>query len=141
MSFDPISGLLDIGGKLIDRIIPDPAAKAAANLELLKLAQTGELAQLSADTDLAKGQIGVNAVEAGSASAFVAGWRPFIGWTCGAGLAFQFVLAPLGTWAAALMGHPIPVPSLDTQTLMTLLLGMLGLGGMRTVEKIGKVAR
>ncbi len=141
MSFDPISALLGVGGKLIDRVLPDPAAKAAANLELLKLAQTGELAQLTADTDLAKGQLAVNQAEAASGSVFVGGWRPFIGWICGTGLGLQFIGGPLLTWATALYGNPVPVPELDTNTLMTLLLGMLGLGGMRTAEKIKGVAR
>jgi hypothetical protein len=141
MGIDPISTILGVGGKLIDRILPDQAAKAAANLELLKLAQNGELAALAADTDLAKGQLGVNQAEASHRSMFVAGWRPFIGWVCGSGLAFQFVIGPLATWIAALCGHPIAVPALDMSTLTTLLLGMLGLGGMRTFEKVAKVAR
>lgn len=142
MSFDPITAAIDLGGKLIDRIIPDPAQKAAAQLELLKLAQTGELAQLTAETDLAKGQIAVNQAEAANASPFVSGWRPFIGWICGVGLGFQFVVAPVATWASGTWAaHPIPMPTLDTNTLMTLLLGMLGLGGMRTYEKISGVAK
>ena len=140
MAFDPITGLLGIGGKLVDKLIPDPAAKAAANLELLKLAQTGDLAALAAETDLAKGQLAVNQAEAASGNGFVGGWRPFIGWVCGTGLAFQFLVAPLGTWGAALAGHPVAVPDLDMSTLSTLLIGMLGLGGMRTLEKIQGVA-
>lgn len=136
MSFDPISAAMDLGGKLIERLIPDPAAKAQAALELLRLQQSGELAQLTADTDLAKGQLAVNQAEAGNPSVFVSGWRPFIGWVCGSGLAYQFVFSPLLTWAAALVGHPVATPTLDMSTLLTLLLGMLGLGGMRTMEKL-----
>lgn len=140
MSFDPFTALLDLGGKVIDRVIPDPAAKAAANLELLKLAQNGELAQLTADTDLAKGQLTVDQAEAANGATFVSGWRPFIGWVCGAGLGFQFLAGPLLTWSAALVGRPVMVPQLDLSTLLTLLTGMLGLGGMRTLEKLNGVA-
>ena len=134
---DTVVGTL---GKVIDRVLPDPAARDAANLALLQLNQTGELAQLTADTDLGKGQLAVDAAEASSTSPFVSGWRPFIGWVCGAGLAYQFVIAPVMSWAAALFGHAIAMPVLDLSTLLTLLLGMLGLGGLRTVEKINKVA-
>lgn len=136
MSLDPISAALDIGSQLITRLFPDPAQQSEARLKLLELQQSGVLAQLTADTDLAKGQIAVDQVEAASPNMFVAGWRPFIGWVCGAGLAYQFVAAPLLSWGVALIGHPITAPSLDMGTLVTLLFGMLGLGGMRTAEVI-----
>lgn len=135
-----LTALFDIAGKLFDRLIPDPAAKAAAQMELLKMQQSGELAALAAETDLAKGQLDVNKAEASSGSLFVAGWRPAVGWVCVASLAYQFVLRPLGTFAAAYFNHPIPaLPGLD-ETLWQLLFGMLGLGGLRTVEKIRGVA-
>lgn len=127
-------------GKVLDRLIPDPAAKAQAQLDLLKMQQSGELAQLAADTDLAKGQTDVNKQEAASTNTFVSGWRPFIGWVCGLGMASQFVIGPLFTWGATLYGHPTAFPVLDMGTLLTLLFGMLGLGSMRTVEKINGVA-
>ncbi|HEY4031990.1 MAG TPA: 3TM-type holin [Caulobacteraceae bacterium] len=139
MSFDPITAAMDLGGKLIDRLIPDPAQKQAAALELLKLQQSGELAQLTADTDLAKGQLGVNQAEAANANAFVSGWRPAVGWVCVMGLFYVFVFKPVASpWAAKFMG--MPLEALDMGTLGTLLFGMLGLGGMRTVEKINGVA-
>lgn len=131
---------LSIGGKLIDRLWPDPAQRDAAKLELLKMQQSGELAQLAADTDLAKGQLAVNAAEASSGSVFTSGWRPFIGWICGAGLGFQFIVSPLATFTAGLFGKVIVFPPLDMGTLLTLLLGMLGLGSMRTIEKMKGVA-
>ena len=90
MAFDPISAVLEIGGKLIDKLIPDPVAKAQAQLELVKLQQSGELAVLTADTQLATGQLEVNKIEAASSNIFVSGWRPFIGWICGVGLGTQF---------------------------------------------------
>lgn len=127
--------------KIIDKIIPDPQAKAVALLELEKLRQSGELAQLNADLQQALAQSDVNKAEAASASVFVSGWRPFVGWMCGCGLGFQIVVAPLAEWAANLAGHPVAFPPLDTSVLGTMLMGMLGLGGMRTYEKISGVAR
>jgi hypothetical protein len=133
MSLDPISALLDVGSKVIDRVWPDPAQAASAKLELMKLQQSGELAQIA-------GQMDINKAEAANPSLFVSGWRPGIGWVCGAGFAVQFVVGPLAEWGSALYGHPVKFPQMDMGTMMPLLLGMLGLGGMRTAEKIQGVA-
>jgi hypothetical protein len=133
MALDPVSALLDIGGKVMDRLWPDPAQAAAAKLELFKLQQSGELSMIA-------GQMEINKVEASNSSVFVSGWRPAIGWVCGAGFAVQFVVGPLAEWGSALYGHPVKFPAMDTGTMMPLLLGMLGLGGMRTAEKIQGVA-
>jgi hypothetical protein len=133
MALDPISALLDVGSKVIDRVWPDPAQAASAKLELMKLQQSGELAQIA-------GQMDINKVEAANPSVFVSGWRPGIGWVCGAGFAVQFVVGPLAEWGSALYGHPVKFPQMDTGTMMPLLLGMLGLGGMRTAEKMQGVA-
>ena len=122
--------------KVIDKLIPDPQAKAQAQLDLLKLQQAGEFKELDADLALKLEQIKVNAIEAQSPDFFRGGWRPFVGWVCGTGLAVQFLVAPLATWAAAFYGHAVAFPSLDMGTLMTLLGGLLGLGGMRTAEKL-----
>jgi len=135
-----LTSLFDIGSRIIDKVIPDPTAKAQAQLELMKLEQSGELAQLNADTTLAQGQLDTNKVEAANTNLFVSGWRPFIGWVCGSGLLYQFICAPLLTWIASLLGHPITMPELDLSTLLTLLLGMLGLGGLRSYEKVKGVA-
>ena len=132
--------LVDVIKGVIGKIWPDPALQAEANLKLATLVQSGELAELAAQTDLAKAQLNVNAVEAASTSVFVAGWRPFIGWVCGAAMAYKFVLAPLMTFGAAYAGHPVNLPVLDFGEMSTVLLGMLGLGGLRTVEKINGVA-
>lgn len=140
MAFDPISAAMDIGGKLIDRLWPDPTQRDAAKLELLKMQQTGELAILAANTELAKGQIAVNAEEAKSSSMFVAGARPFIMWVCGFGLAYHTLIQPLLTFLIVSTGHTIALPVFDTELLNTTLFGMLGLGTMRTVEKIKGVA-
>jgi hypothetical protein len=131
---NPIELLLGLGSKLIDNLFPDPAVAADAKLKLLELQQNGVLAQITAQTD-------VNKVEASNPSMFVAGARPFIMWICGLGLGMQFLVAPLLTWGSTLIGHPVALPPLDMGTLITLLGGMLGLGGLRTAEKIQGVAR
>jgi hypothetical protein len=133
MALDPVSALLDIGGKVLDRVFPDPTQQAAARLELLKLQQSGELTQIA-------GQMEINKAEAANPSVFVSGWRPAIGWICGAGFAVQFVIGPLAEWGSALYGHPVKFPQMDTGTMMPLLLGMLGLGGLRTAEKLADKA-
>lgn len=126
--------------KIVDKLIPDPAAKAQAQLQLIQMQQAGEFKQLEADLQAAQMQTDVNKVEAASSDPFTSRWRPFIGWICGTGLGVQFLVGPLLTWAAALYGHPVAFPQLDMGTLMTLLLGMLGLGSMRTIEKVKGVA-
>ena len=132
-----LSGLFDLGKGLIDRLFPDPAAKAAAQLELLKMQQAGELAQLAAETDLAKLQIQTNIEEAKSTNWWVAGWRPAIGWVCGAGLAYAALVEPFARFATKVwFGYTGDFPVIDTDLTLQILMGMLGLGAMRSVEKI-----
>jgi hypothetical protein len=140
MSLDPVTAVLDIGGKLIDRLWPDPAQRDAAKLEMMKMQMSGELQAMSNETLLAKGQLDVNAVEAASPDRFVSGWRPYIGWVCGTGFAVQFLVGPMCTWLSALFGHPVTFPSLELSTMLPLLGGMLGLGTLRTFEKVKGVA-
>ena len=130
-----LTGIFDVGTKLIERLFPNPEEKDKARLALLQLQQDGELKQLEAEVSLALAQISVNKAEAESTDPFRAGWRPFIGWVCCVGLAFQFVVRPLANWAVAMNGYTIIIPGLELETLMTLLFGMLGLGAYRTVEK------
>jgi hypothetical protein len=128
--------VLDLIGKVIDRAIPDPAQRAAAQLEILKMQQAGEFKQLEADLQLALAQVDVDKIEAASDSLFKGGWRPMIGWLCGAGLFYSFVMQPTLPWVAAVVGWDAPaLPSLESDVLMTLLFGMLGLGAYRTYEK------
>lgn len=128
--------LADLIKSVVNKIWPDPAQQAEAQFKLAQLMQSGELAQLAADTDLAKAQIGVNATEATSSSLFVSGWRPAIGWLCAAALGYQYIVRPVVSWGVIAAGHPLPpMPGLD-DNLWQLLLGMLGLGGLRTVEKL-----
>ena len=132
--------LIPVLGSLMDKLFPDPTAAAEAKLKVMQMAQNGDLAQLDADFKLATGQIDVNKAEAGSGSLFVGGWRPFVGWVCGFAFAFKFILAPLMAFTMAALGHPITLPVLDFTEMSTILLGMLGLGGLRTVEKVKGVA-
>ena len=90
-----VNGLFTAAQSLIERFFPDPEKRAAAQLELVRLQQTGELAHLASETDLAKLQIQTNIEEAKSTSLFIAGWRPFVGWTCGFAFAYSYILLPL----------------------------------------------
>lgn len=138
---DAVAAVASVGGKLIDRLIPDPAAAAQAKLDLLKMQQTGELAKLTSDTDLMKAQAAVDQVEAGSSNMFISGWRPMVGWFCAAGVGLQFVIGPVVTWGADIAGYDATLPTMDTGSLMALLTGMLGIGVMRTYEKTTGVSK
>lgn len=132
-----ISGLFSAAQSLIERFFPDPEKKAAAQLELLRMQQNGDLAQLAAETDLAKLQIQTNIEEAKSTNWWVAGWRPAIGWVCGAGLAYAALVEPFARFAAKVwFGYTGDFPVIDTDLTMQILMGMLGLGAMRSVEKV-----
>ena len=132
----PILGaLLPVIGSVLDRLIPDEAGKAKAKAEM-------ERALIDASNQGLLAQIDVNKVEAAHRSIFVAGWRPFVGWCCGFALAWFFVVAPLLTFAGSWSGYPVPpMPAFDMDSLLTVLMGMLGLGAMRSVEKIKGVSK
>lgn len=122
--------------QVLDKIIPDPQAAADAKLKALELAQKGDLAALDAELRLALGQLEVNKAEA-TADMFRGGWRPAVGWVCVVGLGYQFILQPVLPWVVALFGAQVPpLPAIDNETLMVLLTGMLGLGGLRTIERV-----
>jgi hypothetical protein len=122
---------------IIDKIIPDPAAAAEAKLKTLELAQKGDLSYLDADVKLALGQMEINKAEAQSGDAFRGGWRPAVGWCCVFGLGYTFILKPLLPWLVGLAGGTVPpLPAIDNEALMVLLFGMLGLGGMRSFERV-----
>jgi len=127
------SALLNPIGTILERVLPDKAAQDQAKAQLAQLALQGDLNETLA-------QIQTNVTEASSKSTFVSGWRPFVGWVCGFGLAYAFVVQPLLNGITALFHHPLVFPSLDVGTLLTCLGGMLGLGGLRTAEKFGQVA-
>lgn len=134
MDFTGIGSILDFGGKILDRIMPDEETREAAKFQLFKAQQEGLFKELEAEVELAKAQAAINVEEAKSTSLFVSGWRPFIGWICGSGLAYQFLVYPI------LVAYQPKIAQLDMGTLLTLLMGMLGLGAMRTAEKFKNVA-
>lgn len=129
MPFDPITAISQVANTVLDRVLPNKAANDAAKMELAKIQLDGELATYS-------DQIKVDLAEAASSSVWVSGWRPYVGWVCGTGLAYQFVVRPLFTFAAGLWGSHTVAPELEMGSMMELLAGMLGFGAMRTVEKI-----
>lgn len=127
--------------QVLGKVLPDPQAAADAKLKLLEMAQQGELAQMDADLRLALGQMDINRAEAQTGSLFIGGWRPAAGWVCVLGLAYQFLVFPLLAWAGANLAGWTPPPPLDMGTLLMLLGGMLGLGKLRTDEKMKGVAK
>lgn len=120
-------------GKLLDKVLPDTEAANQAKAELLKLQLSGELQQVM-------GQLEINKMEAASTNWWVAGWRPAIGWICGAALAYAALFEPVGRFMAKVwFGYTGDFPIIDTNLTMQILLGMLGLGAMRTTEKLKDV--
>lgn len=131
--------LLPLLGNVLDRVLPDKQAAAEAKLKLLEMEQAGQFKSLDTEVAIAKAQTDVNAVEAASSSLFVSGWRPAVGWVCVAVLACNFIGVPLLAWLSTTYNIP-PPPRLEMAELFQLLLGMLGLGGLRTAEKLRGVA-
>ena len=123
----PVAGLLD-------KFIPDADEKMKIAAELSTMAERHA-------QELAKGQLEVNKVEAASKSMFVAGWRPAVGGVCVLGMAMNFIIVPLGNFGLSVADIEVVIPMIDTSQMMPVLMGMLGLGAMRTVEKVQKVSR
>lgn len=126
MALDPVTAIADLAKTAVNAIWPDKTE--------------AEKAQLAAAVALVQGQMSINQAEATNPSLFVSGWRPFIGWVCGGGCAWNWIGLPVAKAALDYFGHPIAVSPADLSEMMPLLLGMLGLGGLRTLEKINKVA-
>jgi uncharacterized protein (DUF2062 family) len=127
MALDPISAGLDLANTVVNKLWPDKSQE--------------ERAQLAAAVQLVQGQLDINKTEAASESVFVAGWRPFIGWTCGVAFAYKFVAAPVAALVLTAVGHPITLPVLEFGEMMPVLFGMLGLGAFRSYEKVKGVTR
>lgn len=125
-----IAGVLSGAKSLIEEFHIDPAKKIRLQLELMK-----------AEHQIDRAQITVNVHEAKHPNWFVSGWRPGVGWTCVAGLAYQAVLQPMMNWGLLVSGSSLVPPEIDTSLLTTVLLGLLGLGGIRAFEKMKGVAR
>jgi Holin of 3TMs, for gene-transfer release len=126
---------------LIDKVIPDPQAAQAAKLHAMDLQNSKEGAAMAAELAVTLAQIDVNKADAAGASPMQRNGRPFIVWVCGVALAWDTVIRPIVTYGAAWAGHPLPMlPNLQTEQLYTILGGVLGLGVMRSAEKIKGVA-
>lgn len=132
MSITGIGEIATAVGGIVNKFLPDKSQEE-------KDALTRELAQLQFDQAVIQSQTDTNKAEASNASVFVAGWRPFVGWVCGAAFAWAFVVGPLVSYAARLLGATIELPVLDLSQLSPVLMGMLGLGAMRTVEKVNGI--
>lgn len=120
----PVTGLLD-------KFIEDKDQKNALAHEIATMSEKHAL-------ELAKGQMEINKVEAASSNLFVSGWRPFIGWTCGLGMFGNFITIPFANFVLALAGYDVVIPLVPLETMMPVLMGMLGLGAMRSFEKTRK---
>ncbi len=129
-----LSAILPVAETVIDRLVPDKNAKSKAMREM-------EKALVDAHAKGMLGQLEINKVEAGHRSIFVAGWRPMCGWICAAALGFHFIVAPVVQWAGTIGGWHLPIPEFDMSSLMTILLGMLGIGGMRSFEKFKGITK
>tara|TARA_R110002126_G_C10068737_1_gene462466 strand:- start:70 stop:474 length:405 start_codon:yes stop_codon:yes gene_type:complete len=132
----PLVGLLmPLVTEVVGAFLPENAEKKASALRDIESKLTEHLAKI----DLA--QLDVNKAEAAHRSVFVAGWRPFIGWTCGVALAYAYVVQPILAFTLAAAGNDMALPVLDLATMMPVLMGMLGLGGLRTFEKLKGVSK
>ncbi len=128
-SLNPLSAGIDLITAVISRVWPDKTEQQKQQLA----------AAMAADaniTSLLTGQMKVNEVEAAHSNLFVSGWRPCVGWVCALAFAWQFVLLPIFLFIGHLTGHPVQAPVFDISTMLTVLMGMLGLGSLRTYEKV-----
>jgi len=141
---DKIGGLLGggLGGKIAEIVGNRMENKAQGDLLRLEIekaigerAHDIEKATLEFEAEIARNQAEINKIEAASESIFKSGWRPMVGWVCVSGLAYQLVFRPLLEWGSSIYQW-MPPPSLELDTLMTLLFAILGLGGYRMAEKI-----
>lgn len=121
-----VGGISELIGTAINKIWPDKSE--------------AEKQQLAAAVMVVQGQIDINKNEAGNPNVFVSGWRPFIGWVCGAACAWNWIGLPIAKLALTLTGHPLDLAPANMTEMMPILVGMLGLGGYRTLEKINGVA-
>lgn len=126
--------IIPVVGQLLDKLLPDTEAANKAKADLLSMQARGEL-------DALLGQLEINKEEAKSSSVFVAGWRPFVGWTCGTALAYAAIVEPVMRFGTTVwLGYSGTFPVIDTDLTLQVLMGLLGLGAMRSFEKHKGVA-
>lgn len=134
--------LIPLLGGLLDRLFPDPQAAAEAKVKVMEMAQRGELASMNAEVQLLTAQMDVNKVEAASSDPFTSRARPFIMWVCGIALLYASLIEPIGRFVAQVTFHYAgPFPAINTDITLQVLLGLLGLSGMRSWEKVRGVAK
>ena len=130
-----IDKLINPISSLLDKFIPDATERQKLAHEIATMAEKNV-------HEISMAQIEVNKTEAASNSIFKGGWRPFIGWVCGVAFAYHFVLQPFLIFVLTTLGQPVPyLPEFDMASLMTVLGGLLGLGGLRTFEKYKGVTK
>tara|TARA_Y100001937_G_scaffold65160_1_gene89160 strand:+ start:314 stop:712 length:399 start_codon:yes stop_codon:yes gene_type:complete len=128
---DPITNsVVGIAGSVLNKFVADKNLKMQLEHELKTQLQTANLAQIE-----------VNKIEAASKSWFVAGWRPSVGWCCSLAMMYHFILAPMIQFAIGIAGVQVDLPEFDFTQLSTILMAMLGMAGLRSVEKIQKVTK
>ena len=141
MDITGIGSVFDFLGKAADKIWPNADEANKAKFAMFQAQQAGELKGLEQDFELAKAQIAANAVEGANPNLFVSGGRPFIMWICGFAFGYATIGEPIARFVATVAFHYSGAfPVIDTTLTMQVLLGMLGLGGMRTAEKFKGVA-
>lgn len=126
MALDPITAGIDFASNIVSKIWPDKSAQ--------------EQQQLAAVLSMIQGQMDINKAEASNPSTFVSGWRPFIGWVCGIACAWNWIGLPAVSLGFVMYGTPMDLHPADLSEMMPILMGMLGMGGLRTFEKMKGVA-
>lgn len=129
-----IDAIAELVSTAVDKIWPDANIEAQSKAEELKTELTKEL-------QYTLGQLEINKIEAASPSLFVAGWRPAVGWAGALGYGYEFLWRPIANGLCVAAGFPPIFAGIETEALSTLLFGLLGLGTLRSVEKIKRVAR
>jgi hypothetical protein len=130
-----LPAVLPLVKDVVGSFLPEDPKKRAEAERKIEAQLTDHLAKI----DMA--QLEVNKVEAASRSVFVAGWRPFVGWACGVSLAWSYICQPILTFALVQAGYGVELPALDMSQMMPVLMGMLGLGGLRSFEKYKGVSK
>lgn len=127
MDITGMGAVADLATTVINKIWPDKSEQ--------------ERAQLAMAVSVVQGQLEINKAEASNPSRFVSGWRPFIGWVCGGGCAWNWIGLPVMKAACAMAGYSVVLTAADTTEMLPLLVAMLGLGGYRTYEKVRGAAK
>jgi hypothetical protein len=147
MALDPITAGFELGGKLIDRFMPNKAEADMAKLELAKMALDGELtklleasklsmAQLDQETRIAEAQTAINKADAESGNWVQTNWRPMFGWVCVIAFAWNLVLGPMAHFVLSIFGVSPGFTEANMETMLPALFGILGFGAYRTYERV-----